>query len=87
MMKRREGILIATLTEPVQDARVVSEKIMKFFSLLLFGLGKSEIPRGRGMVKDLRESKASISPPNLLSSTVRFHLRSLCYIHVCLPLP
>lgn len=27
----------------VQDARVASEKIMKFFSPLLFGLGQSEV--------------------------------------------
>ena len=90
MMKRRKGILTAALTEPVQDARVGSEKIMKFFSPLLFCLRQSEVPRdpeAEELVKDLRESKASISPPNLLSSTVKFHSRSLCYIHMCLPLP
>lgn len=89
MMKRRKGILTAALTEPVQDARMGSEKIMKFFSPLLFCLGQSEVPRdpeAGEWVKDLRESKASISPPNL-SSTVRFHSRSLCYMHMCLPLP
>ena len=90
MMKRRKGILTATLTEPVQVARVGSEKIMKFFSPLLFCLRQSEVPRdpaAEELVKDLRESKASISPLNLLSSTVKFHSRSLCYIHMCLPLP